>query len=331
MQKSEAIMRRREFLGLVGGSAGLAVVNIFPATSQEKVARVGALITTNTAKEVLESVLRQLGWTLGRNLQIDYRMTGGDTERSRQGARELLAEKPDVIFATTNTSMAALEAEGSRSPTVFAMVSDPVGMHYVESFSHPGGNVTGFTPFEPSLGGKWVSLLKEVAPNVVRLGLVYNPEPGNNSAAFRASIDEVAKTTGITSIETPVGDSTSIERLIFSLKDKPNSGLIFLPDAITAVRRDRMAALAAECRLPAVYSLRLFCEAGGLISYGPNLNKMYAGAASYVDRILRGAKPAEMPVQAPTEFELIVNQRAAKQLGVRLPNTLLARVDDVIE
>lgn len=324
-------MRRREFIGLIGGSAGLAVANICPARAQDKVARVGALITSPLVKKTLEGVLGQRGWTLGRNLQIDYRMTSGDTERSRQGARELLAEKPDVIFAVTNTSMAALEAEGSRVPTVFAMVSDPVGMRYVESFSRPGGNVTGFTPFEPSLGGKWVSLLKEIAPNVVRLGIIYNPEPGNNSAAFRASIEEVAKTTGIASIETPVGDSSSIERLIFSLKDKPNSGLIFLPDALTSVQRDRMITIVRECRLPAIYPLRMFCDAGGLISYGPDLHKIYAEAASYVDRILRGAKPAEMPVQAPTEFELIVNQRAAKQLGMRLPNTLLARADDVIE
>ena len=324
-------MRRREFLGLVGGSAGLAVANICPVGAQERVARVGALITSNTTKSVLEGVLAQRGWIIGRNLQIDYRMTNGDTELSRQAARELIAEKPDVIYAVTNTSMAALEAVGSRTPTVFAMVSDPVGMHYVESFAHPGGNVTGFTPFEPSLGGKWVSLLKEVAPDVVRLGLVYNPEPGNNSAAFRESIDAIAKTSGITSIEAPVGDSTSIERLIFSLKDKPNSGLIFLPDAITSVQRDRMIAIVRECRLPAIYPLRLFCDAGGLISYGPNLGKIYVEAASYVDQVLRGARPAEMPVQAPTEFELIVNQRAAKQLGVRLPNTLLARVDDVIE
>jgi putative ABC transport system substrate-binding protein len=227
--------------------------------------------------------------------------------------------------------MAALQAEGSRIPTVFAMVSDPVGMHYVESFSRPGGNVTGFTPFEPSLGGKWVSLLKEVAPDVDRLGIIYNPEPGNNSAAFRQSIDEVAKNTGIVSIETPVGDSAGIERLIFSMKEIRNSGLIFLPDAVTAVQKDRMVSIVGECRLPTVYSLRLFCEAGGLISYGPYLDKMYAGAASYVDQVLRGAKPAEMPVQAPTEFELVVNQKTAKQLGLRLPNTLLARADEVIE
>lgn len=325
-------MRWRECIRLVGsGIAALATAGARRATAQDSIRRVGALITTSTARDVLEQTLTQLGWKLDQNLRIDFRMTGGDTERSRQGARELLAEKPDVIFATTNTSMAALDAEGSRIPTVFAMVSDPVGMHYIDSFAHPGRNITGFTPFEPSLGGKWVSLLKEVAPDVVRVGLVYNPEPGNNAAAFRQSIENVSKATGIVSIESPAGDSSSIDRLILSLKEKPNSGLIFLPDAITAVQKDRMIALVAECRLPAIYPLRFFCESGGLLSYGPDLKKMYAGAAGYVDRILRGATPANMSVQAPTEFELIVNQKTAKQLGLQLPNTLVARADEVVE
>jgi putative ABC transport system substrate-binding protein len=225
--------------------------------------------------------------------------------------------------------MAALHA--ANIPTVFAMVSDPVGMHYVESFSRPGGNATGFTPFEPSLGGKWVSLLKEAAPSIEHIGIVYNPEPGNNSVAFHKSIDEVANKIGIASIETPSGDSSDIDRLIRSLKDEPNSGLVFLPDAITAVRRVQITALVAQCRLPAIYPLRLFCEVGGLMSYGVKTDKIVAGAASYVDRILRGANPAELPVQAPTEFEFVVNQKTAQQLGLQLPPLLLARADDVIE
>jgi putative ABC transport system substrate-binding protein len=204
-------------------------------------------------------------------------------------------------------------------------------MHYVESFSRPGGNATGFTPFEPSLGGKWVSLLKEAAPSVEHIGIVYNPEPGNNSLAFRESIDEVANKIGIASIETPSGDSSDIDRLIRSLRDEPNSGLIFLPDAITGVRRVQITALVAQCRLPAIYPLRLFCEVGGLMSYGVKTDKIVAGTASYVDRILRGAKPAELPVQAPTEFEFVVNQKTAQQLGLQLPPLLLARADEVIE
>src|SRR5580704_9693895 len=249
-------MRRREFI------LSFAMLANVGASAQDRARRVGVLTTGGPAiipgpNNILETILKEKGWIVGRNLQIDYRITGGDTDLSRAYARELIALQPDVLVAVTNTSMAALHAEHSNIPTVFAMVSDPVGMHYVESFSRPGGNVTGFTPYEPSLGGKWVSLLKEVAPGVSHLGIIYNPEPGNNSAAFRHSIEEVSKKTGIASIETPVGDSADIERLILSLKEKGNSGLIFLPDAVTSVQKDRMVAIVGECRLPAVYSLRL--------------------------------------------------------------------------
>jgi len=294
------------------------------------VRRVGALFVLSRAN-ILETILKEKGWIIGRNLQIEYRLTHGDTDLSRAYARELIALQPDVLFAISNTSMAALYAEHSNIPTVFAMVSDPVEMHYVESFSRPGGNVTGFTPFEPSLGGKWVSLLKEVAPNVEHLGIIYNPEPGNSSAAFRKSIDEVSNRLETTSIETPSGDSADIDRLIRSFKDKPNSGLVFLPDAITSARRVEITALVAQCRLPAIYPLRRFCEVGGLMSYGVKDEKVIAGAASYVDRILRGANPAELPVQAPTDFELVVNQKTARQLSLQLPPKLLTLVDEVIE
>ncbi|MBR1234605.1 ABC transporter substrate-binding protein [Bradyrhizobium sp. AUGA SZCCT0182] len=319
-------MKRRAFI------LGIALLtNIDRASAQGRVRRVGALIAEHTQAGFLEAPLKEKGWILGRDLQIDYRITRGDTNLSQRYARELLALQPDVLFAVTNTSMAALHAEHSDVPTVFAMVSDPVGMRYVESFPKPGGRVTGFTPFEPSLGGKWVSLIKEVAPNLEHIGIVYNPEPGNNSSAFRQSIDGVASKTGIISIEAPRGDSSDIDRLIQSLKEKPNSGLIFLPDGITFVRRVQIAALVAECRLPAIYPLRAFCEAGGLLSYGVKIERIIAGAASYVDRILRGANPADLPVQAPTEFELVVNQKAARQFDLQLPPALLARADEVIE
>lgn len=319
-------MRRREF------TFGLAMLaSVGRAGAQGRVRRVGALITEPGLAPWLETALAEKGWIPGRNLQIDYRITRGDTNLSQTYARELLALQPDVLFAASNTSMAALQSEHSSIPTVFAMVSDPVGMHYVESFSRPGGTVTGFTPFEPSLGGKWVSLIKEVAPGVEHLGIVYNPEPGNNSSAFRKSIDDVASKVGIASIETPNGDSSDIDRLIRALRDKPNSALIFLPDAITYVRRVQIAALVAQCGLPAIYPLKFFCEAGGLMSYGIKIEKIVAGAAYYVDRILRGANPAELPVQAPTEFELILNQKVAGHFGLQLPSALLARADEVIE
>jgi putative ABC transport system substrate-binding protein len=319
-------MRRRDFILVLATMASTG-----RAFGQDRTRRLGVLISSPMSRETLEAVLKSRGWTIGGDLQIDYRITGGDTDVTRRYARELLALHPDALFAATNTSMAALHAEHSSIPIVFTMVSDPIGMHYVGSFSKPGGNVTGFTPFEPSLGGKWVSLLKEVAPNIEHIGLVYNPEPGNNSAAFYKAIGDVANGLGITSIETPTGDASDIDRLVRSLKDKPNSGLIFLPDALTSEQCNHFTELVAEVRLPAVYPLRLYCAAGGLMSYGVNIHKMYAGAASYVDRVLRGANPAELPVQAPTEFELILNQTAARRLGLQLPSTLLARADEVIE
>ena len=319
-------MRRREFIVGLG-----TLVSMGRARAQERVRRLGVLIASEFTGKALEAALKGRGWSVGRDLQIEYRITSGDTDRTRQYARELLALRPDVLFAETNTSMAALHAEGSDIPTVFVMVSDPIGMHYVESFAKPGRNVTGFTPFEPSLGGKWGSLLKEVAPSIEHLGIIYNPEPGNNSAAFRKSIDEIANRSKIVSIDTPTGNGSDIERLILSLKDRPRSGLIFLPDALTSMRSDQVVTLVARCRLPAIYPLRLFCTAGGLMSYGVDINKMHAGAASYVDRVLRGADPADLPVQGPTEFELVVNQKAARQLDLQLPPTLLARADEVIE
>src|SRR5262245_4738343 len=319
-------MRRREFI------LGIAMlVNVGRASAQGRAPLVGALIAEPAQAHFLDTALREKGWMLGRNLQIEYRITRGDTNLSEAYARELLALQPEVLFVVTNTSMAALHAKHAKIPTVFAMVSDPVGMHYVESFARPGGNVTGFTPFEPSLGGKWVALLKEVAPNVEHIGIVYNPEPGNNSSAFRKSIDEVASRLGIASIATASGDSSDIDRLIRSLKDEPNSRLIFLPDAITFVRRIQITALVAQCRLPAIYPLRSFCEAGGLMAYGVKIEKIIAGAASYVDRILRGAKPAELPVQAPTEFELVINLKTAQVLGLTTPPSILFQADEMIK
>ena len=195
--------------------------------------------------------------------------------------------------------MAALHAEHSGIPTVFAMVSDPIGMHYVESFSRPGGNVTGFTPFEPSLGGKWVSLLREVAPNVEHIGLVYNPEPGNNSAAFHEAIGDVAKGLGITSIETPTGDASDMDRLIHSLKNKPRSGLIWLPDALTSAECNHFTALVADAGLPAVYPLRLYCAAGGLMSYEVWIHRMYVDAASW----LIGCCVVPIPLSCPCRLQ----------------------------
>jgi putative tryptophan/tyrosine transport system substrate-binding protein len=326
-------MNRRRFIAFIGGAASRP----FAAHAQQKtrVYQIVALLGGSTANaaevELIEKVFKGLGWSPGQNLKIEYRWGAGDSELNKAFAKEIAAIKPDAILAGTNTAMAALHRESLATPTVFVMVSDPVGMHYVDSFAHPGGSVTGFTPFVPSLGGKWVSLLKEIAPNVENIGLIYNPEPGNNSGSFAAPIEDAAPSLGIRSILRPMGNSADIERLIVTLAEKSNSGLIFLPDAFTSVHRETMVAAVARHRLPAIYPLRFYCDVGGLISYGIDAFRLYEQAVSYVSRILRGANPGDLPVQAPTKFELIINLKTAKTQGLAISPALLASADEIIE
>jgi putative ABC transport system substrate-binding protein len=326
-------MRRRQFLGVVASAAAWPLV----ARGQEKarVYRIVALLGGSAANaddvNFFGKAFKELGWSLGRDLEVEYRWGAGNAELNKAYAKEIIAMKPDAILAVTNSAMAALHREASSIPTVFAMVSDPVGMHYVDTFAQPGGNVTGFTPFEPSLGSKWMSLLKEIAPNIENVGLMFNPEPGNNSASFAGPIEAAAPSLGVKSIARPVGDSAEIERLILALSEKPNSGLIFLPDAFTYLHREKIVDQIAQCRLPAIYPLRGYCDAGGLISYGINLEQLLQQAVSYVSRILRGANPGDLPVQAPTKFELVINMKATKALDLAVPPGVLARADAVIE
>lgn len=331
-------MRRREFIGLVGGTA------VWPIAARgqqpHRIHLIGVLLATGAndqlAKSVIatfEKALQELGWISGRNIEIQYRFGAGETDLTRAYARELIGMQPAVIFAISNTSMAALHSESSKVPIVFVAVSDPVGMGYVDSLSRPGRNVTGFTPFEPSLGSKWLSLLKEIAPNTEHIGVIFNPEPGNNSASFLRSIELAASPLGIKSIVTPRGDDADIGRTIAALGKTPHSGLIFLPDALTYARRKAIVSLIAQQQMPAIYPWRDFVVAGGLMSYGPDAE---AGedlrlAASYVDRILKGEKPADLPVQAPTKLAIIINARAAKELGLEIPARLLTQADEVIE
>ena len=327
-------MQRRDFITLFGCAAA-AWPLVAQAQRKTRVYRIVVLSGGGTANatdvDFTEKVFKELGWSPGQDLEIEYRWGAGDTELNKAYAKEIIGLKPDAILAMTNSAMAALHREASRIPTVFVMVSDPVGMHYVDSFAHPGGNVTGFTPFDPSLGSKWVSLLKEIAPNVENVGLIFNPEPGNNSASFAAPIEAAAPSLGVKSILRPVGDSAGIERLILTLSEKPNSGLIFLPDAFTSVHREAIVAAIARHRLPAIYPLRMFCDAGGLISYGIDIFQLYQQAVSYVSRVLRGANPADLPVQAPTKFELVINVKTAGAIGLAVPPTLLAQANEVIE
>jgi putative tryptophan/tyrosine transport system substrate-binding protein len=327
---------RRDFIRLLGGAVAAWPCGAWAQQPQPR--RVGILMgiskdDAGAAGRIasIEKPLQELGWVPGRNIELLYRWGAGDTDLTAAYAKELIETKPDLIFAHTNTGMAALHREGSSIPVVFAMVSDPVGMGYVDNMARPGRNVTGFTPFEPSLGGKWLSLLKELAPNIEHIGLCFNPEAGNNAAPFKLSIEAAAPALGIKSIVTPSGDSGEIQHMISVQSQTPNTGLIFLPDAFTSAHRERLVAQVAQHRMSATYPLRIFSAVGGLVSYGVDVNQVFREATVYVDRVLRGTPPGDLPVQAPTKFELVINLKTARALGLEVPPTLLARADEVIE
>jgi len=279
-------------------------------------------------------LMKERGSLSSPNVEIQYRFSGGDTDATRASARELIGMQPAVILASSNTSMAALHREATSIPVVFLNVSDPVGMGYVESLSRPGHSVTGLTPFEPSLGSKWLSFLKELAPSIEDVGVIFNPEPDNNSASFLRAIESAAPSLAIKRIDTPHTNSADIERTIVDLGKTSRSGLVFLPDALTYARRNEIAHLIAKQRIPAIYPWRDFVTAGGLMSYGPHegyADEVVRQAANYVNRILIGEKPAEMPVQAPTKLVVTINARAAKTLGLEIPASLMALADEMIE
>jgi putative ABC transport system substrate-binding protein len=274
--------------------------------------------------------LGDLGWAVGRNVRIDYRWSAGDAERTRKDAAELVALAPDVILATGTPVTAALLQATRSVPIVFAQVVDPVANGFVESLARPSGNATGFTIFEYGLGGKWLELLKEIAPNMTRAAVL-------RDAALTAGggqlgvIQAVAPSVGAEVTPVNVRDAGEIERAITAFARSPNGGLIVTGSTLAGVHRELIVTLAARHKLPAVYFARYFVAIGGLISYGPGLVDQYRQAASYVDRILKGEKPADLPVQAPTKYELVINLRAAKALALAVPPTLLARADEVIE
>jgi putative ABC transport system substrate-binding protein len=270
----------------------------------------------------------------GAKTEIQYRFSGGDTDATRASARELIGMRPAVIVAISNTAMAALHHEATNIPVVFINVSDPVGAGYVESLSRPGHSVTGLTPFEPSLGSKWLYFLKELAPSMEDVGVIFNPEPGNNSGSFLRAIEGAAPSLAIKRIVTPHTNSADIERTIVNLGNTSRSGLVFFPDALTYVRRNEIAQLIARQRIPSIYPWRDFVTAGGLMSYGPHegyQDEVLREVANYVKRILNGEKPAEMPVQAPTRLLLVINARVAKALGLEIPAKLMALADEIIE
>ncbi len=329
-------LRRREFITLFGGAAAWPLA----ARAQqpgERMRRIGVL--TNTTADDPEGQariaafhqgLQEWGWTLGRNTRIDVRWGAIDADSSRRYATELVALAPEVILVSAAAGLGALKQTTRTVPIVFVNVVDPVGAGYVESLSRPGGNVTGFTPFEYGLSGKWLELLKEVAPSVRRAAVLRDPAVASGVGQY-AIIQAVAPSLGVELRPIDVGDSGEIERGVVAFAQVPNGGLIIAGAPSAGVHRNLIITLAARHQLPAVYPFPYYAHSGALIAYGPDLVPQFRSAAGYVDRILKGEKPADLPVQASTKYELVVNLKTAKALGLDLPASVLARADEVIE
>jgi putative tryptophan/tyrosine transport system substrate-binding protein len=277
-----------------------------------------------------QQALRELGWNEGGNLRVDYRWYAGDPARARVFAKELVDLQPDLVVATATAGVAALALQMRVIPIVFVAVSDPVGQGFVDSLARPGGNATGLTFFEFSVIGKMLDALKQIAPAVSRVALAFNPDSLSNPPFLRA-IEAAAPTLAVELIKVPMRDVGDIEAAIATAARQDGSGLLFVPDPFTNAHRDLIVGLVARHGLPAIYFLRSFVAAGGLLSYGIDVNDLFRRAAPYVDRVLKGAKPAELPVQQPTKFELAINLKTAKALGLAVPPTLLALADEVIE
>ena len=328
-------MRRREFLGVLAGAVAV-LPRVARAQQGERVRRVGVLMpfTANDPEAqarnaLFEQSLRELGWMVGRDLQIDYRWPGGEAASIRRDAAELVALAPDVIMTVGSLTMGPMQQATQTIPIVFVNLADPVGAGFVQSLARPGGNATGFTNYEYSMSGKWVELLKQIAPNVKRVAILRDPTSAAGIGQFSA-IQSAAQSLGVNLTPVSVRDAGEIERGITEFARSDNGGLIVTSGG-TAFRRDLIIGLASRHKLPAVYPFRYYAKDGGLITYGPDPSDSVRHAAAYVDRILKGEKPADMPVQAPTTYELVINLKTAKALGLTVPPSLLARADEVIE
>jgi putative tryptophan/tyrosine transport system substrate-binding protein len=328
-------MRRRAFITLLGGAAAWPLAA--RAQQGERVRRVGVLMSVaedgpdgQPRLTAFLKGLQELGWTEGRNIRIDIRWGAGSPERIRKYAAELVALTPDVILTAGGTTLGPLRQVSRTVPTVFTGVGDPVGAGFVDSLARPGGNATGFIAFEWNISGKWLELLKEIAPGVTRAVVLRDSELGSGASQF-AVIQAVAPSLRIEVNPVDVGGAAEIERAVAAFTRAPNGGLIATGGGRIRSHRDLIVKLAARHKLPAVYYDRVYVDSGGLISYGPDFVDQYRRAAGYVDRILKGEKPADLPVQAPTKYELIINLKAAKALGIEMPASVLARADEVIE
>jgi len=329
-------VKRREFITLLGGAAAWPLTA--RAQQTQRARRIGVLMGVGDDAETkgwlvtFNQRLEQLGWQVGRNLQIDERWTAGDPERNRRFAGELLAMQPDAVFAFSSVAVAALQRENRSVPIVFTAISDPVGSGFVQSLARPGGNATGFTNFVPTMAAKWLEVLKEIAPQVRHAALLFNPQTAPYvSEYYRGPFEAAAPTFGVRASAAIVYEMPEIEAAMAALAREPGGGLVVPPDNFSYVHRSIIFALAARHRLPAVYPFRFMAREGGLVSYGVDLGETFPRAAEYIDRILGGAKPGDLPVQAPTKFELAINLKVANALGLDVPPTLIARADEVIE
>jgi len=331
-----AKMKRREFITLLGGAAATWPLAV-RAQQGERMRRIGVLMTVaaDDAEGQARAVafgqgLAQLGWTVGRNVQIDIRWTAGKADDTRKYATELVALAPDVVLAAGGRGVGPLLQVTGTVPIVFTQVTDPVGAGFVESLGRPGGNATGFINFEYGMSVKWLELLKEIAPRVSRVAVLRDPTQSGGPAQF-AAIQGAAPSFGVEVSPVGVRDGAEIKRAVTAFARGSNDGVIVLTTGLTLVHRELIISLAARHRLPAVYTDRTFVTGGGLISYGPDRMEQFRLAAGYVDRILKGEKPADLPVQAPTKYELVINLKTAKALGIEMPASVLARADEVIE
>jgi putative tryptophan/tyrosine transport system substrate-binding protein len=329
-------VKRREFIAALGGAAACCPLAVL-AQQPERTRRIGLLMpiaaddpqaSLNVAAFLQE--LGQFGWTDGRNARIEYRWGGGDAERIRRYAAELVALEPDIILAWGASTVGPLRQATRAVPVVFVSVADPVGAGFVASLARPGGNATGYMSFEYSLSGKWLELLKQIAPGVTRVAVLRDPATSTGPAQFGV-IQSAAASVGVELSPVNMDDAPEMEHAIAAFGRAPNGGLIVVASGLSIIHRNLIATLAARHKLPAVYWDRLFVLSGGLVSYGADVRDQFRRAASYVDRIFKGEKPADMPVQAPTKYELLINLKAAKALGLEVPASLLARADEVIE
>jgi ABC-type uncharacterized transport system substrate-binding protein len=329
------VIARRKLITLLGGAAAWPLR--LSAQQGERVRRIGVLIPSATGDRVFQACLaaflqelQQLGWSDGRNIRVDIRWSAGDPDLIRKYAVELVALAPDVLMAFTSVVVASLRQVTRTIPIVFAVVADAVGAGYVESHARPGGNVTGFTAFEYALSGKWLELLKEIAPRVTRVAILRDPSIAAGSGQFGA-IQAMAPSLGVELRPVDVAEPSEIERAVTAFAQRSNGGLIVTGSARATVHRELIITLASRHQLPAVYFASYFVADGGLIAYGPDFLDQCRRAAGYVDRILKGEKPTDLPVQSPTKYELAINRRTAKTLGLEVPQSLLARADEVIE